>query len=314
MKKVVGILVVLVLSMIAAVTCAEELTGIWRCAELEQDFIFVDSADLTMRLNYTLSNNLEELERETCDGGVIINGETFLLTEDGALSSIKDGRIYRKRDFNIDVPVREEAAGIHDFLGDWEIAAWRSEDWSYVFPPDYATIVSIFLHIEEKEAVLRYILRNGTDSSETVIPLSNPRIDNGELVLDARVDNQKVTVILEKYQNGWIKSPYSYGRTRKFYLARADASDPVPETSVATKETAAGQETEDQEPAGQYIMHTAKGGLEVKASASRSAKKVVTLKKDREVTVLGMEGDWYYIEVDLGNKKVQGYVPADALK
>ena len=49
-------------------------------------------------------------------------------------------------------------------------------------------------------------------------------------------------------------------------------------------------------------------------SAPGGGKEVVTLKKGREVTVLGEKNGWYHISVDLGGKIKEGYVKKDQVQ
>ena len=313
MKKTAVILVALFLILLALGASAEELKGIWRCDEVKEDFVFLDNfPGAGMRVNFKDDAQAEVFVWESCDGGVIIDGETYLWTEDGDLTREKTGQVYKKLDFSLDEPAVQRTDDFNEFVGDWEFIAWAESVMHVSLPREYVSVMNVKVHIEEKESEFAVTFDTKQGSHTNIYPLRNPRIEEGVLVMDSWESGEKRTIKMARYENGWLKSPFVLPQAYEMYLAKTAVPDP--ETAVTTEETAAGQETEDQEPAGQHIMHTAKGGLEVKASASRSAKKVVTLKKDREVTVLGMEGDWYYIEVDLGNKKVQGYVPADALK
>ena len=313
MKKSAVILVALFLILLALSASAEELKGIWRCDEVEEDYVFFDNSPSTvLRMNFKDDLQAEAFVWESCDGGMTIDGETYLWTEDGDLTREKTGQVYKKLDFSLAEPAVQRTDDFNEFVGDWEFIAWAETGMHISFPREYVRSVNVKVHIEEKESEFTVTFDTMQGSHTYIYPLRNPRIEEGVLVMDSWESGEKITIKMARYENGWLKSPFVLPQIYEMYLAKTAVPDP--ETAVTTEETAAGQETEDQEPAGPHIMHTAKGGLEVKASASRSAKKVVTLKKDREVTVLGMEGDWYYIEVDLGNKKVQGYVPADALK
>ena len=62
-----------------------------------------------------------------------------------------------------------------------------------------------------------------------------------------------------------------------------------------------------------FTTLTAKGGLNVCLRPSKSSPVVVTLRRDREVTVLSEENGWYKIHVSFGSGEKEGYVLKDSV-
>ena len=321
MKKLAGILVVLVLSMIAAGAWAENIKGLWSCRDSghNADLLFIGN-NKCLSIDYASgAKAMNQYSWKSVENGIELNHETYLWDGED-LQSKKTGRLYKKQDFSVNKPVWTSAVGIDEFCGDWELAGIRVTGETFNRPAGTVEI-ELRMHIDEEGGVMTIIApqRQGDAPKSFMYPLVNPRIEGGKLIVETMgTGNEGVRVEISRYKNGWIEAPLDYYPIEVFYMTRSASPADDSQASSEGVETADHDGHDQDESAGagrsDTVMHTARGGLEVKASASRSAKKVVTLKKDREVTVLGMEGDWYYIEVDLGNKKVQGYVPADALK
>ena len=171
-----------------------------------------------------------------------------------------------------------------------------------------------------------YLWQDGSNP-EIILPLFNLRMENGQLFMDVGFSaegSDQVFVAIDLYENGWVSSPWCIKGYDKFYMARKEASETgsdgetaqelsQEDGEAASKEMSTEAVAAKTEPENK-VMHTNRAGLEVKESASNRAKTLVTLRKDREVTVIGREGEWIQIEVDLGNKKVSGYVPDGTLK
>lgn len=62
-----------------------------------------------------------------------------------------------------------------------------------------------------------------------------------------------------------------------------------------------------------FTTQTSKGSVKVYEDASSHSKVVTTLRKGRDITVDGEDGDWYHIKVDLGNTVKEGYITKDAV-
>ncbi len=63
-----------------------------------------------------------------------------------------------------------------------------------------------------------------------------------------------------------------------------------------------------------YATVTMRGGLPLLENPSGKARTLLTLKYNREVTVLGHEGDWAHVSVEYGGKTLSGYIPWNTLK
>ena len=234
--------------------------------------------------------------------------------------------VFQKIDWTLHMDNHEiEAGSVEDYYGIWE--EWATDgvvlDFDGVIGGDLNK-AQVYFELNENGG--QKIVIRQTDDGLTYFsePISEVRVKEGVLQIHYAGDDPDFYFGARVYDNGWISLLFnSSGTEYKVYFRRNDqvldylrAFPDYRDSGTGAEQNPADTDAADQSAgdAEGRVMHTARGGLEVKASASRSAKKVVTLKKDREVTVLGMEGDWYYIEVDLGNKKVQGYVPADSLK
>ena len=321
MKKTVGILVVLILSMIVAGACTEDLKGAWRCSDTGHnvELLFIGDYRCMIRdydsdKKYVIVSSWKSVEN-----GIEFDNETYLWVGND-LQSKKAGHLYKKQDFLVDKPAWTSVTSMDEFYGDWKLVGVRALGENFNRPAGYV-LFDVQMHIDENSGLMMYIppAKEGEETQARMYPLTNPRLEDGKLVMGAMsTGNEEIKLEINMYENGWIDTPLGFNNMEVVYLTRANSQSADVQASSESGETSGtdGSEQEEPEEAASVnrVMHTAKGGLDVKAAASRNARKVVTLKKDREVTVLGLEGDWYYIEVDLGNKKVQGYVPVDSLK
>ena len=321
MKKTVGILVVLILSMIVAGACTEDLKGAWRCSDTGHnvELLFIGDYRCMIRdydsdKKYVIVSSWKSVEN-----GIEFDNETYLWVGND-LQSKKAGHLYKKQDFLVDKPAWTSVTSMDEFYGDWKLVGVRALGENFNRPAGYV-LCDVQMYIDEDSGLMMYIppAKQGEETHARMYPLTNPRLEDGKLVMGAiSTGNEEIKLEINMYKNGWIDAPLGIDGAEIVYLTRSNSQSADVQASSESGETSGtdGSEQEEPEEAASVnrVMHTAKGGLDVKAAASRNARKVVTLKKDREVTVLGLEGDWYYIEVDLGNKKVQGYVPVDSLK
>ena len=321
MKKTVGILVVLILSMIVAGACAQDMKGLWRCSDSGHnvDLFFFGNHMCVSRDYDSDEKTVMQYSWESVENGIKLSNDTYLWVGND-LQSKKAGHLYKKQDFLVDKPAWTSVTSMDEFYGDWKLVGVRALGENFNRPAGYV-LCDVQMYIDEDSGLMMYIppAKQGEETQARMYPLTNPRLEDGKLVMGAiSTGNEEIKLEINMYKNGWIDAPLGIDGAEIVYLTRANSQGADVQASSESGETSGtdGSEQEEPEEAASVnrVMHTAKGGLDVKAAASRNARKVVTLKKDREVTVLGLEGDWYYIEVDLGNKKVQGYVPVDSLK
>ena len=312
--------------------------GLWRCSD----------GDYYCEV-YHAGGEYALMKRSDSEEVILADfSEAYGVLGDGALlewvgddlQGTDSGHVFKKQDFPIRKPAKKSATSIDEFLGDWEIKGFNLNieenpynlDDSLIFPSSFMGM-DFRMHVDAEGGYVKLAFPdNGKGKpAERIIQFKAPQLENGKVYMDyVNSDVKGACIDLVIYENGWIEVPYNADYINTVFLERNSASVPTSAAASTAEEAEVnekgaddtemsipdtGNQAEPEEAALESrVMHTAKGGLDVKATASKSAKKLVTLKKDREVTVLGMEGDWYYIEVDLGNKKVQGYVPVDALK
>ena len=276
-----------------------------------------------------LGNSINILDPSSSTVGVV---DTLNWTGTG-FESVYTGHLLKQDDFTITKPVAKTAESVEEFYGEWEIVAIGldgAENGYFVVPAQAHPGLKGILYIDGDMGHFRFSTerQDGSNPQMTILPLFNLRMENGQLFMDIGFPvegSDQVYVAINLYENGWVSSPWCIKGYDTFYMARKESS----EAGSSDGETAQEHQQEDGETASKEmstvavaaktepeskVMHTNRAGLEVKESASNRAKTLVTLRKDREVTVIGTEGEWIQIEVDLGNKKVSGYVPDGTLK